>query len=90
MKADGDNYWDHPNGRQVEHIRQATVLRARLPHLLRSEATRFKKRKTYATILANVQLFDQDVQGVMLLSYLVLEAIARREKPIANQPIERA
>src|SRR5262249_41863219 len=43
MKGDGDNYWDHPNGRQVEHIRQAAVLRARLPHLLdlRSEATRF-------------------------------------------------
>src|SRR5262249_34916331 len=40
--SDGDNYWDHPNGRQVEHIRQAAVLRARLPHLLdlRSEATR--------------------------------------------------
>jgi hypothetical protein len=25
-----------------------------------------------------------------LLSHLTLEAIARREKPIANQPIERA
>jgi hypothetical protein len=50
MKGDGDNYWDHPNGRQVEHIRQAAVLRARLPHLLRSEATRFKKRKTEAEI----------------------------------------
>ena len=88
MKGDGDNYWDHPNGRQVEHIRQAAVLRARLPHLLRSEATRFKKRKICATILANVRFSDQ--QGVMLLSYLVLEAIARREKPIVNQPVERA
>src|SRR5262249_19610814 len=29
-------------------------------------------------------------KGVMLLSYLVLEAIARREKPIVNQPVERA
>jgi hypothetical protein len=28
MKGDGDNYWDHPNGRQVEYIRQAAVLRA--------------------------------------------------------------
>jgi len=27
MKGDGDNYWDHPDGRQVEHIRQAAVLR---------------------------------------------------------------
>src|SRR5262249_42080578 len=47
MKGDGDDYWDHPDGRQVEYIRQAAVLRARLPHLLdlRSEATRFKKRK---------------------------------------------
>src|SRR5262249_34918666 len=88
MKGDGDNYWDHPNGRHVEHIRQAAVLRARLPHLLRSEATRFKKRKICATILANVRFSDQ--QGVMLLSYLVLEAIARREKPIVNQPVERA
>src|SRR5215831_9609315 len=34
MKGDGDYYWDHPNGRQVEHIRQGAVLRARLPHLL--------------------------------------------------------
>jgi hypothetical protein len=55
---------------------------------LRSEATRFKKRKICATILANVRFSDQ--QGVMLLSYLVLEAIARREKPIVNQPVERA
>src|SRR5215468_2477385 len=88
MKGDGDSYWDHPNGRQVEHIRQAAVLRARLPHLLRSEGTRFKKRKICATILANVRFSDQ--QRVMLLSYLVPEAIARREKPIVNQPVERA
>ena len=92
MKGDSDNYWDHPNGRQVEHIRQAAVLRARLPHLLdlRSETTRFKKRKIGATLLANVRFSDQAVQGVMLLSYLVLEAIARREKPIVNQPVECA
>src|SRR5262249_10987765 len=50
MKGDGDNYWDHPNGRQVEHIRQAAVLRARLPYLLRSEATRFKKRRPEAKV----------------------------------------
>ena len=90
MKGDSDNYWDHPNGRQVEHIRQAAVLRARLPHLLRSEATRFKKRKICATILANVRFSDHAAQGVMLLSYLVLEAIARREKSIVNQPVECA
>src|SRR5262249_36592234 len=58
MKGDGDNYWDHPNGRQVEHIRQAAVLRARLPHLLRSEATRFKKRKIYATVPRGRQMLS--------------------------------
>src|SRR5215831_6392475 len=91
-EGDGDNYWDPPDGRQVEHIRQVAVLRARLPHLLdlRSEATRFKKRKIGATILANVRFSDHAAQGVMLLSYLVLEAIARREKPIVNQPVECA
>jgi hypothetical protein len=57
---------------------------------LRSETTRFKKRKIGATLLANVRFSDQAVQGVMLLSYLVLEAIARREKPIVNQPVECA
>jgi hypothetical protein len=71
MKGDGDDYWDHPNGRQVEDIRQAPVLRARLPHLLdlRSEATRFKKRKISATILANVRFSDHAAQGVMLLAH---------------------
>src|SRR6516164_7292534 len=59
MKGDGDNYWDHPNGRQVEHIRQAAVLRARLPHLLdlRNEATRFKKRNISAAIVAGAKRF---------------------------------
>jgi hypothetical protein len=69
MKGDGDNYWDHPDGRQVEYIRQAAVLR--LPHLLdfRSEAIRFKNRKISATILADVRLSDHATQGVMLLSH---------------------
>jgi hypothetical protein len=26
MKGDGDNYWDHPNGRQVEQVGQAAFL----------------------------------------------------------------
>src|SRR5262249_27739300 len=55
MKGDGDNYWDHPDGRQVEYIGQAAVLR--LPHLLDfwSKATTFKNRKISATILADVR-----------------------------------
>jgi hypothetical protein len=28
MKGDGDNYWDHPNGREVEHVSQAAFLRS--------------------------------------------------------------
>src|SRR6516165_9081328 len=54
MKGDGDNYWDHPNGRQVEHIRQAAVLRARLPHLLRSEATGSRRGRCLCSITSAV------------------------------------
>jgi len=57
----------------------------------RSEATRFKNGKISATILADVRFSDHATQGVMLIESLaLLEAIARREKSIANQPIERA
>jgi hypothetical protein len=47
-------------------------------------------RRGIATILANVRFSDHAAQGVMLLSYLVLEAIARREKRIVKQPVECA
>src|SRR5262245_5228809 len=66
VKGNGDNYRDHPDGRQVEHIRQAAVLRARLPHLLRSEATGSKKRKIGATILANVRFSDHAAQRYVI------------------------
>jgi hypothetical protein len=57
----------------------------------RSEATRFKNRKISATILADVRFSDHATQAVMLIESLaLLEAIARREKPIANQPVECA
>jgi hypothetical protein len=38
MKGDGDDYWDHPDGRQVEHIRQAAVLRGRTKRRQRKHA----------------------------------------------------
>src|SRR5690349_15320897 len=52
MKGNGDNYWDHPDGRQVEHILdKPRSSAADYPHLLdlRSEATRLKKSKISAT-----------------------------------------
>src|SRR5262245_32349382 len=85
MKGDGDNYWDHPNGRQVEHIRQAAVLRARLPHLLdlRNEATSFKKRNISAAIVAGAKRFFYQIIRTRFLvrtapQYMWLRLAGRR------------